>query len=164
MIQTRLCSSDEQEKCGLRFRISSNIDEGVDISSVALLVHGRAGTLDSKLVFGRPYVAAGAAVILPEALSHMSVLDPDLFSSVALLCGFVPRHILTNESLVDGKSLPDYFIFHGAKDQIVPIEKAELARDYLARASKLSFSTDDVGHKVSSSGMKELAAWLEQRL
>lgn len=229
MIETRLSTPEEEELCGLRFRISRNIDEvTADNSgnSFGLLVHGRAGTLDSKLVFGRPYVAAGLVVIVPEAplvdpmggfswwgvgnkpgsfatsedleqasaylseflekipecfpvlankkiiasgfsqgaglLSHMSISQPEQFLAVALLSGFIPRHILDDESLLENKSLPDYFMFHGTKDQVLPFERTDEFRSYLEKAKPITFLQDDVGHKVSSSGMRGLKEWLSK--
>jgi phospholipase/carboxylesterase len=86
------------------------------------------------------------------ALSYaLALLQPGCFERVAGLSGFMPtgNEILVNERSLSGKPV---FIAHGAKDEIVPIEKAHQAADALELAgARVIYCEDDVGHKLSAS-------------
>ena len=108
----------------------------------------------------------GSAVI-----STLSLMRPGMFRGVAILSGFVPRRVFAEDSFVNecykenSSLLPKYFIAHGTKDEVVPILRANVAkRELEALGAQVELHTDDVGHKVSSAGIRALQAWVERLL
>ena len=101
-------------------------------------------------------------------LSTHSLIKPNLFSGVALLSGFIPRVIEEQAAEIcqeDKVFRPDYFIFHGSKDEVLPIEGAYSAKHTLeSLGANVTFAEDEVGHKVSSSGIKALQEWCHAML
>ena len=117
--------------------------------------------VDEIIAFG---FSQGAGLI-----SSLAVKNPKLFSSIAMLSGFLPtpaRYQLKTNNLELGKSeekLPNIFMFHGSKDEIIKFERAKKDAEVLSKYSKsFKFIQDDVGHKVSSTGIKELGNWMEK--
>jgi phospholipase/carboxylesterase len=99
-------------------------------------------------------------------LSILVLKEPDLLNAVALLGGFIPSIVKTDPELTSGNiralKLPKVFIAHGLRDETVPISRAEEARELFSElGAEVSFSSDDVGHKVGSSSLKALADWLK---
>jgi phospholipase/carboxylesterase len=92
-------------------------------------------------------------------------LYPSVFSRLVILAGAVPEIIGKDGRLQDltpfvGKEV---FIAHGSKDEIIPIDKAERAKIFLEKlACNVTFSVEDVAHKVGSASMKALKSWANQ--
>jgi predicted esterase len=79
---------------------------------------------------------------------------------VALLSGFV----LESSSNRQPKS-PSVFVFHGTRDDIIPLSRAERGIDFLReRGYSVTKVLEDVGHKVGIQGMKSLGTWLKNEL
>lgn len=79
------------------------------------------------------------------------------FGGVALLAGFVVE--LDDASLKD--TATRIFMAHGTNDEMVSVERARRGREYLAaHGLSVDYVEDPVGHKVGTSGMKALTAWL----
>ena len=102
-------------------------------------------------------------------ISSLAVKNPKLFTGIAMLSGFLPtpaRYELENSKIgsdIKSKDLPNIFMFHGSKDEIIKFERAKKDSQILSKHSKnLTFVQDEVGHKVSSTGIKELGKWLEK--
>jgi len=99
----------------------------------------------------------GAALIASVALSR-----PRLFQKVALLAGFIPELVKRQYENTDFSSLPKVFISHGTEDQIINFSRAEEMRFFLeSKSAQVHFHSDNVGHKISGSGMKELREWVK---
>ena len=97
----------------------------------------------------------GAAIV-----STLALREPELFKGVAMLAGFIPRIVLQGGWDLGPHELPPFFIAHGTKDLVIPFTRAEEARDTLGRlGAKVSFHSDDVGHKIGSAGIKALQRW-----
>lgn len=101
-------------------------------------------------------------------LGTVSLLDPKLLSGVALLSSFIPLDVMKERThwhpqLQNAEILlPPFFLFHGSEDDIIPLERAEMTRDFLQPlSSSVDFSSDSVGHKVSSQGIRNLSSWFE---
>ena len=59
--------------------------------------------------------------------------------------------------------LPSYFMSHGTEDEIIPLEKALETKSFLEnKARNFTFHSDKVTHKISSSGIKGLSAWIKE--
>jgi len=65
VLETKISTEEQQKKCALRYRLHLPIDG--ELKGLVLMVHGRAGSLDSKWVFGRAFSRPGFAIVAPEA-------------------------------------------------------------------------------------------------
>ncbi len=96
----------------------------------------------------------GAALATTIALLH-----PERIGRVAVLAGFVPAGA---ESLISRQPLSDlpFFVAHGTRDEMVPINVARKSVELLQQAgAEVSYCEDDVGHKLSAACMKALQAY-----
>lgn len=97
----------------------------------------------------------GGAMCLALLLS-----SPELAAGAACLAGFLPsaaRQWLAPDRLMS-KSV---FIAHGTEDTIVPVPRAQAARDDLqASGAKVEYHEYPVAHKLNADGMRDLKAWL----
>lgn len=79
---------------------------------------------------------------------------------MAALGGYIPGPV----KLPPLNHLP-IFMFHGSKDETIPISLAHKNRDQLiAAGADLTYQEDEVGHKVSAEGMRRLTVWFAERL
>ncbi len=81
--------------------------------------------------------------------SLLAFLYPQRIRRVAILAGFVPNGLkeLAPQHPLQGKS---FFVVHGTKDQMVPVERARASVQILEQAgASVSYCEDEVGHKVS---------------
>ena len=109
---------------------------------------------------GLPVYASGFSMGA-GLVSAVSLERPELFSGVSMLAGFMPAFVYEKSFDTDLKR-PEYFIFHGSEDQIIPIEKAKRAKEFLNKLRlPVEFHQDEVRHKVSSNGIKALKNWFE---
>ncbi len=96
-------------------------------------------------------------------LSSLAFKRPSLFEGVALLAGFVPsvEQEVEPEGRFDSESGPEIFMASGMKDQIIKIDQSRKSAAYLrATGLGVTYREDEVGHKVSSAGIKDLNAWI----
>jgi len=78
------------------------------------------------------------------------------------LSGFIPAIIGRDVPPLDG--LP-VLMLHGTEDTTIPIRIARENRDRLTNAgAKVTYQESEMGHKVSTTGMRELTSWLTERL
>jgi predicted esterase len=98
-------------------------------------------------------------------LGSLSLMEPGIFSKVALLAGFLPKSVQEFFLKQDISQIPDIFMSHGIKDRIITFDKAVQSKEYLiSKGGNVHFHSDEVGHKISSSGMRELKDWLKKDL
>lgn len=104
-------------------------------------------------------------------LGVLSLQYPTLLQGVALLSGFIPRVVHDQPNRVNPEldsektKLPPYFIFHGTKDEVLPFSRAIETKERLeSLGARVTFSSDEVGHKVSSKGINALSSWLETNI
>ncbi|HEY2982329.1 MAG TPA: hypothetical protein VGJ22_14180 [Anaerolineales bacterium] len=93
--------------------------------------------------------------------SLLALLHPDRVRKAAVLAGFLPRHV---EPLIASRPLVEKSIFvtHGTSDDRVPPELARRSIALLEQAgAKVTYCEDDVGHKVSSTCLRALKAYLQ---
>jgi phospholipase/carboxylesterase len=90
----------------------------------------------------------------------LAILHPQKIGKVAALAGFLPqvwRDQLSDE-IVKRKS---FFIAHGNQDDIVPIDKARSAAEWLNQnGAQVTFCAADTGHKLSSNCFEGLRKFL----
>jgi len=93
----------------------------------------------------------GAALAYSLALTQ-----PDRIERVGGLSGFVPDGV--KEAAAPGRlnGLP-IFVTHGARDDLVPVERARAGVELLQWAgAQVSYCEDDVGHKLSAACFRSL--------
>lgn len=98
-------------------------------------------------------------------LSAMSVCRATPFSGVALLASFLPSAALEAFSPERGIACRNFFIGHGSRDEVVPLERAEWSRKELEKlGGQVTFAIDDVGHKAGSGVVRDLSSWVQDCL
>lgn len=113
--------------------------------------------LDRIYAFG---FSQGAAMI-----TSLSLKRPQLFRSVGMLAGFVPKVAVDKEHLhpsvvESGKVLPPYFMAAGTEDKIIPLSVSYKGRDFLTElGASVEFKEEPVGHKVGAQAMRDLKQW-----
>ncbi len=88
--------------------------------------------------------------------SVLAFLYPQRIRKVGILAGFVPGGLeeLVAQRPLEGKP---FFVVHGAKDQMVTIERARAAVETLEQAgAQVTYCEDEVGHKVSVTCLRAL--------
>ncbi len=115
--------------------------------------------VDPKKVVAIGFSQGGALI------SSVALANPTLFRGVAMLASFTPNIVRERYKDIDNMSLPSFFMSHGVLDQIIPYEKALVTKEFIEKkASSFHFHHDQVTHKISSSGMRELKVWIEELL
>lgn len=85
-----------------------------------------------------------------------SILYPARAGRVAALAGFIPNN-WKNSPQISGFEGKQFYIAHGVKDTIIPIEKARRSADWLKeQGAQVSFCEADIGHKLSANCFKGL--------
>jgi len=80
----------------------------------------------------------------------LAILHPDKIGKVAAIAGFIPRSWKESINQISIKD-KEFFIAHGNEDDIIPIEKARQAADWLrAQDAQVTFCEADTGHKISA--------------
>lgn len=101
----------------------------------------------------------GAMMVNAFTLAH-----PERVRGVVSLAGAVPQVPEPSDSSVSLAGLP-VFIAHGTRDETVPLSKAQETRDIYTRlGAEVTYKDYPAAHKMSSQGMKDLAAWLAEHL
>ena len=86
----------------------------------------------------------------------LAFLYPLRIRKVGILAGFVPGGLeeLVSERPVEGKP---FFVTHGIRDDMVPIDRARASVAFLEQAgAKVTYCEDDVTHKVSVTCLRAL--------
>lgn len=86
---------------------------------------------------------------------------PERIEKVACLAGFLPKNLETilTPARLSGKS---FFIAHGTRDEIVPIDFARQATKYLQEAgAQILYCEDDIGHKLSANCFGGIARFFD---
>jgi phospholipase/carboxylesterase len=97
----------------------------------------------------------GAALSFAIAIQH-----PGLVRGVAAIVGFVPTDC-TPAQLSTLERVP-VFMTVGRRDPLIPAVRSRTCADALRAAHvDLDYHEYDVGHKLTSSGMRDLRAWFE---
>lgn len=95
----------------------------------------------------------------------LAVREPQLFRGVGLLSGFIPHAVQARVAEIEGHaaSQPAFFIAHGTEDPIIPVDRAEEARDWLTkRGASVTFHSEPVKHKVGAAGIRALTEWIDR--
>jgi len=98
----------------------------------------------------------GAALAYALALLH-----PEIICRVAALAGFIPQAWKDRSHAPKLENIK-FFIAHGTRDEMVPIEKGRSAATWLeGQGAQVNFCEADIGHKVSANCFKGLGKFFE---
>lgn len=99
----------------------------------------------------------GAILSYSVALSY-----PEKVSRVAALSGYLNMDIIEDVNSRDISKLR-FFVSHGAQDQVIPVEWARKAPEYLeAKGLETEYHEYPVGHGVAPQNFYDLLAWLNK--
>ncbi len=91
----------------------------------------------------------------------LALLYPQRIRKAAVLAGFMPGgvHALLERHVLAGKH---FFVAHGSKDGLVPLERARAAIELLEQGgAQVTFCEAEVGHKVSVDCLRGLEAYFK---
>jgi phospholipase/carboxylesterase len=86
----------------------------------------------------------------------LAFLYPQRIRKVGILAGFVPSGLeqIASQRPLEGKP---FFVTHGTKDEMVPVDRARASIAVLEEAgAKVTYCEDDVAHKVSVNCLRAL--------
>jgi phospholipase/carboxylesterase len=85
-----------------------------------------------------------------------SILHPEIIGRVGALAGFIPQH-WEDSSEVPTLKGKNFYVAHGIKDAVVPIEKARQTASWLkGQGAQVTFCEANIGHKISANCYKGL--------
>ncbi len=116
--------------------------------------------LDPKQVYLMGF-SQGAIMGLSVALTR-----PDKVAGVIVMSGRVLPEVLPLLATPDAlKGLP-ILVVHGTEDQILPVQRfARPSRDILSKLPvALTYREYPMGHQVGEESLRDIAAWLKERL
>ena len=91
----------------------------------------------------------------------LAILHPNKINKVAALAGFIPQS-WQNKLTVGSLKGINFFISHGKRDQIVPINKGYTAVQLLQNAgAQVTFCEAETGHKLSAKCFNELGKFFK---
>lgn len=94
-----------------------------------------------------------------------SFLHPNKVQHVIGLSGYIDTHLLPKKDLIDGEIKTDYYVSHGAVDQVIPIELARKTPVFLSQHNlKHSYTEYPVGHAVAPQNFSSFRDWIAERL
>ena len=94
----------------------------------------------------------------------LSLNYPNKVQHVIALSGYINEELIPT-SITDNNIYTDYYISHGSVDQVLPVEWARKAPQYL-KANKLEhvYSEYPVGHGVAPQNFYSFKEWIEKRM
>jgi phospholipase/carboxylesterase len=99
-------------------------------------------------------------------LSYAVALNyPEKVQKIIALSGYVNPELLPTSLETKDYSKLDFFISHGNVDQVIPVEWANKAPDFLNHLKiKNSYKEYPVGHGVAPKNFFDFKQWIEKRL
>ena len=86
---------------------------------------------------------------------------PQRLAGVVALSGYLPLSDRTAESVSAANRAVPVFMAHGARDEVVAVERGVAARDALtALGYAVQWQTYPMGHEVCMEEIQDLNAWL----
>jgi len=89
-------------------------------------------------------------------------LYPERVRSLAALSGFLPEGAtdMLSQNKFNGKPI---FVYHGRRDEMIPVERAHQAVATLKSANaNVTYCESDAGHKASKECLKEMEKFFEE--
>ena len=93
-----------------------------------------------------------------------SFLHPNKVQHILALSGYINNELLP-ENVSKEKIITDYYISHGSVDQVLSVEQARKAPEFLSDLElKNVYSEYPVGHGVAPQNFFSLKKWIEERI
>lgn len=90
---------------------------------------------------------------------------PEKAQKIIALSGYVNPDLLPDNLNTKDYSKLDFYISHGNVDQVIPVEWANKAPEFLDQLNiKYSYKEFPVGHGVSPKNFYEFSQWIEERM
>jgi len=90
---------------------------------------------------------------------------PEKVQKIIALSGYVNPDLLPEDLNSKDYSKLDFYISHGSVDQVIPVEWANKAPDFLKQLDiKHCYKEFPVGHGVSPKNFYEFGKWIEERM
>lgn len=140
--------SDDQQARESRDKIVAFIDEAIE-----------AYDLDKENITLLGF-SQGTILSYAVALSY-----PEKVRNVVALSGYINENILVNDYADKDHSNLNFYISHGQVDQVIPLEWAQKAPEFLEKLNiNATYQEFPVGHGVSQQNFFSFKKWLEQRI
>lgn len=102
----------------------------------------------------------GCAIALQTGLRH-----PEKLAGLLCLSGYVPLHTTLMEERHKANHETPIFMAHGRGDQVIPIDRAEMSRDFLkALGHSVEWHEYTMQHSVCVEEIDDISAWLQRIL
>jgi len=91
--------------------------------------------------------------------------NPDFIQNYICLSGYLTEELAKDFTIKDNYSELDFFVSHGTKDQIIPIEKArEIPKILEKYHAKYRYKEYPVGHGVSPQNFEDFKNWIIEKI
>ncbi len=94
----------------------------------------------------------------------MTLSQPSRIAGAVLLSGYLPlqTRIETDPTALRGKP---FFVAHGTRDPVIPVEASRIVNAYLARlGASVTYREYPIEHDISEPELREVATWLTSQL
>ena len=102
----------------------------------------------------------GGVMSYSLALSH-----PERFAALAVLSSWLPKELEARLDVSDAVQALPTLIQHGTQDSMIEVDRA---RDSVERLRQLklplTFREYDMGHEITPGSLRDLSAWLEEKV
>ena len=90
---------------------------------------------------------------------------PDKVKNIIALSGYINKDLLPEKAEANSYNHLDFYISHGAADQVIPVEWGRQAKPFLDSLNiNNRYSEFNVGHGVSPQNFYEFKEWLKNRI
>ena len=95
----------------------------------------------------------------------LALSNPERFAGLAVLSSWLPRELIPELAIkTEVQSLPT-IVQHGSQDQMIDVQRARDSVEQLrALRVPLTYREYDMGHEITSRGLTDLSAWLEEKV
>jgi phospholipase/carboxylesterase len=102
----------------------------------------------------------GGVMSYSLALTH-----PERFAALAVLSSWLPKELEARLNVSDAVQALPTLIQHGTKDPMIEVDRARDSVERLRqRKLPLTFREYEMAHEITPGSMRELSAWLEEKL
>jgi phospholipase/carboxylesterase len=90
---------------------------------------------------------------------------PEKVQHIIALSGYINQDLFSKNLEKNNYRNLDFFISHGSVDQVIPVEWAQNAPEFLNKLNiKNSYQEYMVGHGVAPQNFYDFKKWIEERL
>jgi phospholipase/carboxylesterase len=102
----------------------------------------------------------GGVMSYSLALTH-----PERFAALAVLSSWLPKELEARLNVADAVQALPTLIQHGRQDPMIAVDRARDSVERLRHLKlPLTFREFDMAHEITPGSMRELSAWLEEKL